>query len=54
MGVDTILELGGAELEVQVGRKMCAHLRAQFFDHTHQYINTSTYSAYYITAIIYI
>ena len=49
MGVDTILELGGAELEV--GRKMCACLRAQIFDHTHQYVNTPTYSAY-ITAII--
>ena len=41
MGVDTILELGGAELEV--GRK-CA--RAQIFNHTHLYVNTSTYSAY--------
>ena len=25
-----------------------------FFDHTHQYVNTPTYSTYYITAIIYI
>ena len=40
---------GGAELEV--GRKMCARLRAQIFDHTHQYVMTLTYSAY-ITAII--
>ena len=30
---------------------MCARLRAQIFDHTHQYVMTFTYSAY-ITAII--
>ena len=30
---------------------MCARLRAQIFDHTHQYVKTPTYSAY-INAII--
>ena len=46
MGVDMILELGGrggGGAELEVGRKMC--------DHTNQYVNTPTYSAY-ITAII--
>ena len=56
MGVDTILELGGGGggggAELEVGRKMCARLRAQIFYHTHQDVNTPTYSAYIITAII--
>ena len=44
-----VFGIGGGGAELEVGRKMCARLRAQIFDHTHQYVTHTHLSR--ITAI---